>query len=59
MGISQGDEVLIICDETGIHVETAEQAMNAMQRHYKAVIPASVDLANELIAERRFAAEHE
>ena len=59
LGISQGDELLIVRDENGVHVETPQQAMAALHHYYKSVIPADVSLVDELIAERRLAAERE
>lgn len=59
MGISQGDELLIIKDEFGLHVETPEQASAALRAYFMALVPRAVSLADELIAERRAEAERE
>jgi len=59
LGISQGDELLIVKDQNGLHVETPEQASAALRAYFKALVPAGVSLADELIAERRADAERE
>lgn len=59
LGIVQGDELVIVRDANGLHVETPEQASAAMRAYFKALVPAGVSLADELIAERRAEAERE
>lgn len=59
LGVAPGDAVLIFRDESGIHVETPDQAMAAMRRYFQSVIPPNVNLVDELIAERRAEAERE
>lgn len=59
LGVRRGDELLIVRDAAGVHVETPAQASAAMRAYYKSLIPADVSLADELIAERRAEAERE
>ncbi len=59
LGVSQGDELLIVRDESGVHVETPQQASAAMRAYFKALVPGGGSLADELIAERRAEAEGE
>lgn len=59
LGISPGDPLLLVLDESGVHVETPEQASLALRSYFKSLAPAGVNLADELIAERRAEAERE
>lgn len=59
LGIRQGDELLIVRDKRGVHVETPEQASTAMRDYFKSLVPAGVSLADELIAERRRESERD
>lgn len=59
LGIAPGDTVNLVKDETGLHVQTPQQALKALQEYFRKIVPPGVNLADELIAERRAEAERE
>jgi AbrB family looped-hinge helix DNA binding protein len=59
LGISAGDVVMIVKDGSGVHVETPEHALKALQEYFQKLVPAHISLVDELIAERRAEAERE
>lgn len=59
LGIAPGDTVNLLKDEAGVHVQTQQQALKALQEYFGKIVPTGVNLVDELIAERRAEAERE
>lgn len=59
LGIDIGDTVVIELGEDGLHVRSLSSAVRRAQDIVREFVPDDVSLADELIAERRFEAEHE
>jgi len=59
LGVGEGDAVLVIRDERGVHLETPEQALEAIQDYFMKLVPAGVSLADEIIQEHREEAARE
>jgi len=57
--LGEGDTIVVVDDENGLHVKTLEQAIAEAQAYFCSHIPASVNLVDELIAERREEAKRE
>jgi len=57
MGLRPGDEVVLVLEEDGLHVLTAEQAIRRAQARVRRHVPAGRRLSDELIADRRTEAE--
>jgi len=55
--IANGDTVVVIEDETGLHIKTREQLLSEVQAEFAKVVPRGVLLSDEINADRR--AEHE
>jgi len=53
MGVSPGDELLLVADSEGVRLMTPAQAVRRAQRLVRKWIPRRRKLAAELIAERR------
>lgn len=51
--LAEGDTVVVVDDENGLHVKTLDQAIAEAQAYFCSRIPANVSLVDELIAERR------
>ena len=54
-----GDEVLVIRQGDDYRIETPSQALQAAQEYFRSLVPASVSLVDELLAERRSEVERE
>jgi AbrB family looped-hinge helix DNA binding protein len=59
LGVSKGDAVLVVQDRAGVHLETSEQAVKAIQDYFLKLVPAGVSLADEIIQEHREEAARE
>jgi len=57
--LAEGDTLLVVEDETGLHVKPFEQVVREAQTYFRSVIPPGVSLADELVAERRAEAVRE
>ena len=54
-----GDEVVIQVSDDGLHISTAQQAIERFQKLVAQFVPPEVDLVDELIRERRAEADDE
>jgi AbrB family looped-hinge helix DNA binding protein len=52
-GLEKGSSVTVVQDETGVHLETPEQALKAIQEYFQKLVPPGVSLADEIIQEHR------
>ncbi len=59
LGVAKGDSVLVVRDEAGVHLETSEQALRAIQDYFMKLVPPGVSLADEIIQEHREEAARE
>lgn len=59
LGIDTGDTVVVELGEDGLHVRSLSSAVRRAQEIVRAFVPDEVDLAEELIEDRRAEAEHE
>ena len=59
LGFDTGDTVVVELDEDGLHVRSLSSAVRRAQQIVREFVPNEVDLADELIAERRIEAERE
>ena len=59
LGIDTGDTVVVELGEDGLHVRSLLSAVRLAQEIVREFVPDDVDLAGELIAERRIEAERE
>lgn len=50
--LAEGDTLLVIEDELGLHVKPFDQLVREAQDYFRGVIPAGVSLADQLAAER-------
>jgi len=55
--IENGDTVVVVEDERGIHIKTREQIKNEVQAYFATLAPPDVLLSEEILRDRR--AEHE
>lgn len=55
--ISEGDTVVMIHDDAGLHVKTREQIKAEVQAYFATLAPPDVLLSEEILQDRR--AEHE
>ncbi len=53
LGISTGSRVHWVKDESGVRIETPEEALRALQDYFMKLAPPDRILSEELIAERR------
>ena len=53
LGVSDGDSVLVVEDDVGFRIETADHALQAAQAYFASLVPAGVSLVDELLQERR------
>lgn len=51
--LSAGDELLVVEDNMGFRLKTAEQALREVQEYIASFIPPGVSLVDELLRERR------
>ena len=59
LGIDTGDTVVLELGEDGLHVRSLSSAVRLAQEIVREFVPDEVDLADELVAERRIEAERE
>lgn len=59
LGFDTGDTVVVELDEDGLHVRSLSSAVRRAQQIVREFVTDEVDLADELIAERRIEAERE
>jgi AbrB family looped-hinge helix DNA binding protein len=59
LGFDTGDTVVVELDEDGLHVRSLSSAVRRAQQIVREFVPDEVNLADELIAERRIEAERE
>jgi AbrB family looped-hinge helix DNA binding protein len=59
LGFDTGDTVVVELDEDGLYVRSLSSAVRRAQQIVREFVPDEVDLADELIAERRIEAERE
>lgn len=59
LSLTDGDTVLIEMQDGEIHVRPLRDAVSRVQARLRAFIPADVSLSDELIADRREAANNE
>ena len=57
--LKEGTEVILRVDETGIRIDTREQALARIRKELRRYIPEGRVLSEELIQERRAEAERE
>lgn len=57
--IAEGDTVLVVEDEHGLHVKSFDQALVEAQGFFQSLAPADVMLSEELLADRRSARERD
>jgi AbrB family transcriptional regulator (stage V sporulation protein T) len=53
LGLDQGDEVLLVRDEHGLHVKTPAQLVREVQAYFSALWPKERSVTEELLRERR------
>ncbi|QDU45202.1 SpoVT / AbrB like domain protein [Symmachiella dynata] len=58
-GLKKGSEVSVVQDETGVHLQTPQQALRAIQAYFQNLVPPEVSLADEVIQEHRDEAARE
>jgi AbrB family looped-hinge helix DNA binding protein len=51
--IVEGDTVIVIEDESGLHIKTREQLLAEVQAHFAKHVPRDVLLSDEINADRR------
>lgn len=59
LGIENGDEIVMQLDKDSIRIMSIHEAIHQAQKRVRKYIPATVSLADELIAERREEAKNE
>ena len=59
LGIDTGDTVVLELGEDGLYVRSLSSAVRLAQEIVREFVPDDVDLADELVAERRIEAERE
>jgi bifunctional DNA-binding transcriptional regulator/antitoxin component of YhaV-PrlF toxin-antitoxin module len=59
LGLKKGSPVTLVRDETGVRMETPEQALKAIQEYFRKLVPQGISLADEIIQEHRDEAAHE
>lgn len=59
LGVREGDELLVRVVDDELRVSTAKAAINQAQARVRRYVPADTQLVDELIRERRRAAEQE
>lgn len=51
--INSGDTLVIVEDESGVHLKTRDQVIRETQAYYAALVPAGVMLSEEVLQDRR------
>ena len=59
LGIDTGDTVVVELGEDGLHVRSLPSAVRLAQQIVREFVPDEVDLAEDLIDDRRIEAKHE
>lgn len=59
LGLTDGDSVLVVEDDHGYKIETAQQALHDAQAYFASLVPPGVSLVDELLQERRQEAARE
>jgi len=59
LGISPGDEVILRLEDDELRITTMKRRIERAQRHVRKYVKRGVSLVDELIAERREAAQRE
>lgn len=57
--IKEGDTLVVVEDDHGLHVKSLDQAIADAQAYFKSLAPASRILSKELLADRRSEAERD
>jgi AbrB family looped-hinge helix DNA binding protein len=57
--IAGGDTVIIVEDETGVHLKTRDQLLAEVQAHFAKHVPRGVLLSDEINADRRSETERD
>lgn len=57
--LTEGDTVVVVEDDHGLHVKTLDQAIAEAQAYFCSRIPENVRLVDQLIADRREEAKRE
>ena len=57
--ISEGDSLIMVADEHGLHVKTRGQIKAEVQAYFATLAPANVILSDEILADRRTESEHD
>lgn len=57
--IGQGQTLVVVEDEHGLHVKTIDEVVAEAQEYFLTLAPAEVSLVDELLAERRAEAARE
>jgi AbrB family looped-hinge helix DNA binding protein len=55
--IAEGDTVIVVEDDSGLHVKTRDQIVAEAQAYFASFVPRGVMLSEEVLQDRR--AEHE
>jgi len=53
VGLKEGDEVILVIDQTGLRIVTFRQAIKQAQDLVRKHVPAGESLTDELLSERR------
>lgn len=59
LGLQSGDQVVLVRDETGLHLKTVAQVRREIQDYFAGLWPQDVDVVAELLEERRQEAARE
>jgi AbrB family looped-hinge helix DNA binding protein len=51
--ITEGDTVVVIDDDSGLHIKTQDQLMAEVQAHFAKFVPKGVLLSEEILKDRR------
>jgi AbrB family transcriptional regulator, stage V sporulation protein T len=51
--IAEGDTIVVVKDELGLHIKTRDQVIKETQAYYAGLVPADVMLSEEVLQDRR------
>jgi AbrB family looped-hinge helix DNA binding protein len=51
--IAEGDTIMVVKDELGLHIKTRDQVIKEAQAYYAKLVPADVMLSEEVLQDRR------
>jgi len=51
--IAEGDTVVVIDDDSGLHIKTRDQLLAEVQEHFAKFVPKGVLLSEEILEDRR------